>query len=145
MQEQPDGAPLVLVVDDDAGVRSLLYTILTHNGFAVLAAASGKEAVEQYRQQAQQIRLVLLDVQMPGMDGLQTLEALRRVDPSVRCCFMTADTGTYSIEELQERAEAVFSKPFRTPTLIQNLRLLLLRGAFHLVPTQSPLHGEQSK
>ena len=68
--------PEVLVVDDESGVRQMLDVALTHYGFQVRLAATGTEAVEVYRANRQTIALVLLDVQMPGMDGPATLAAL---------------------------------------------------------------------
>src|SRR5436309_1638131 len=78
MRDVMGGAPLVLVVDDEPAVVALVKVVLERNEVAVLPAASGAEAVERYREQRQAIRLVLLDVRMPELDGLQTLEALRQ-------------------------------------------------------------------
>lgn len=104
----------VLVVDDDGLIRSMLGTGLRQQGVRVWLAANGREAVEVYGRHAGEIDLVLLDVRMPGLDGPQTLAALEKIDPRVRCCFMSGDTGTYTSRELlRPTVLRVFRKPFR--------------------------------
>jgi CheY-like chemotaxis protein len=117
----------VLVVDDDDGVRRLLEVGLPGPGLVVRVAASGAEAVALYREHHRRIGVVLLDVRMPGMDGPQTLAALRQVVPGLRCCFMTGDMGPYSEADLLGRGAAlVLPKPL--PQLA-DLRELLRRLA----------------
>lgn len=114
--------PGVLVVDDDAGVRTLLNNILRQQGFAAWLAGDGKQAVELYQEWCAEIDLVLLDVRMPGLDGPQTMAALRRFDPEVRCCFMTGDSGDYTVNNLLEQGAArVISKPFHLQDIMQLL------------------------
>jgi len=118
--------PTILVVDDEPVVVALLNAALKGQGFTVLPASGGEMAVELYRKLGQDIDLVLLDVRMPGMDGLATLAALRALNPAVLACFMTGDTGTYTGEELlQAGAATVFLKPFKLEALVQTLHDLL--------------------
>ncbi|HLI82498.1 MAG TPA: PAS domain S-box protein [Bryobacteraceae bacterium] len=74
---------LVLVVDDEALVRTTAGAALRHRGFRVLSCANGREAVEQFRRRHAEISLVLLDMTMPGLSGAETLELLSAIDPSV--------------------------------------------------------------
>jgi DNA-binding NtrC family response regulator len=124
-----DGPPQrssgVLVADDDEAVRRMLAVGMRTHGFAVWLAANGREAVELYREHADGIDVVLLDVRMPGLAGPGTLAALQEIDPRVRCCFMTGDAGYYSDRMLVELgAAAVFRKPFRLREVAQRLRRL---------------------
>ena len=112
--------PVVLVVDDYEDLRRILGQALRHFGYDVLLAASGREALEVYRRRGQDIDLVLMDVLMPDGDGPQTLDALRRFDPGVRCCLMTGDPGNYRLADLLQRgAERVLVKPIALEELIQ--------------------------
>jgi CheY-like chemotaxis protein len=106
--------PGILIADDMALILSLLKFELEDRGFSVWLAVDGGDALELYQNHRGDIDLVLLDVQMPGMDGLDALEALRRLNPDVVTCFMTGNAGTYSQADLAQRGAAwVFTKPFR--------------------------------
>ena len=74
----------MLVVDDEAVVRQVAQQALDRNGYSVLLAAGGGEAVDIFRENAAHIDLVLLDLDMPVMGGDETLRALRRIQPGVR-------------------------------------------------------------
>jgi DNA-binding NtrC family response regulator len=112
----------ILVIEDDEGVRQMLAMALPHYNFAVRVAGSGAEAVALYRLDPQAFAAVLLDVQMEGMDGVQTLAALRQINPDVRCCMMSGHTGQYAPEELvQMGAARVLQKPFSLIELTQIL------------------------
>jgi CheY-like chemotaxis protein len=118
--------PGILVVDDEPAIRTLLQAALPRYGFQVFVAGSGLEAVTAYREHRTQIVAVLLDVQLPGLDGPQTLCILRAIDPQVRCCFMTGDPGDYTEEELLDMgAVRVFPKPFILLEMAQALKQLL--------------------
>lgn len=104
----------VLVVDDEACIRNLLEAGLRQEGLAVWLAASGQEALDLYRRHRDAIDVVLLDVRMPGADGVQTLTALRVLEPRILSCFMSGDLGEYTEGGLRDLgAAAVFRKPFQ--------------------------------
>jgi CheY-like chemotaxis protein len=105
--------PMILVVDDEAAVRTMLSWALKRHGFDVILAADGKEAVEVFRQLGREIDVVVLDLFMPNFSGIQTLAAIRAIDPQACCCFTTGDTGIQHEEDLLARgAAAVIGKPF---------------------------------
>ena len=92
----------------------MLNDRLRQLGYSVWLAADGHEALDLYRNHCETIDVVLLDVRMPGLDGPQTLAALKEIAPQVRCCFMSGHFGRYSADELRELGAArVFEKPFR--------------------------------
>lgn len=126
---EPDrNRPGVLVVDDDQLVRLMVRTGLERNGFDVWIAADADEAVEVYRMHTGRIAVVLLDVQMPGRDGPETLDALRELDPGVPVCFMSGDTGDYTADELTRRGATCFvPKPFLLNDLAETLRQVASR------------------
>jgi carbon storage regulator CsrA len=116
--------PCVLVADDDESVRHLLAKGLRAGGFDELLAATGREAVERYREDPAAVAVVLLDVQMPGVSRPEALAALRRLTPEVRCCFMTGG-GPYTENGLLGLGAArVFAKPFALVEVVQTLRRL---------------------
>jgi len=110
--------PVVLVVDDTDAVREVVSLGLRGHGFEVRAADNGRDAIELYHELRQQDRdvTVLLDVQMPGMDGPLVLAALQTLYPGVRAYFMTGDAGRYREGDLLAMGgRGVFSKPFPSP------------------------------
>jgi CheY-like chemotaxis protein len=118
----------ILVVEDEAAILTMLDVALRHYGFGVRLAASGQEAVELYGQHHESIAVALLDVQMPGLDGPSTLAALKRINPEVRCCFMSGHTGKYAAEELLAMGAAhVFLKPFVSLSIVTGLLWDMIR------------------
>lgn len=81
----------VLIVDDEEAVRSTLRRMVELHGIAVVTAQSGSEAVEKTRQGS--FRLVFLDLNMPGMNGVETLKALKEIDRELIVVAVTALTG----------------------------------------------------
>src|SRR5262245_41085499 len=92
--------PGVLIVDDEPGVRQVLELVCARIGLRAFATACGHEAVTLYERHRGEIQLVLLDVNMPTIDGPATLTRLRQVAPEVRVCFMSGATGNYTVEGL---------------------------------------------
>jgi CheY-like chemotaxis protein len=125
-------APGILIADDRGLTMTLLKRELEPRGFNVWLALDGNDALDVYWRNRAQIDLVLLDVQMPDLDGPQTLAHLQQLDPNVVACFMTGDPGIYTEEELLQRgAIRVFMKPFRMAELVGFLE----KVAFTLDPT----------
>jgi CheY-like chemotaxis protein len=130
--------PGILIVDDMGLILTLLKFELEPRGFTVWLAVDGDDALDLYRRNRAEIDLVLLDVQMPGLDGPHTLAILQKCNPDVLACFMTGNPGTYTEEELLERGAArVFNKPFRAEQIAQCLQELL--------QAQSSQVGEESE
>lgn len=115
----------VLVVDDEHMVRIMVQLGLERNGFDVWLAPNGRKAIDLYQAHEEDIDVVLLDVCMPGLDGLATLDALRKRNPDVRACFMTGNAFSYEPDELVQRGAAhVIAKPFHLADLANILRLV---------------------
>ena len=128
--------PGVLVVDDEHMVRIMVQLGLERNGFEVLLASNGREAIELFQTHRQAIAVVLLDVRMPDFDGVQTLDSLRELDREVPACFMSDDTGTYEPDELLQRgASYVIAKPFQLDELANVLGLLASRAPSDFLPS----------
>jgi len=119
----------VLVVDDEPAVLAMLDFALRSHAFVVRRASGGAAAVDTFRRHRATVAAVLLDVQMPEMDGPQTLSALREIEPGVCCVFMSGNTGRYAPEELRALGAAqVLQKPFTSVNhLIETLRAAVRR------------------
>jgi DNA-binding response OmpR family regulator len=114
----------VLVVEEEHAIRAVRGAALRLEGFDVRLAAGGAEGVTLYRDRP--AGLVLLDVQMPGLDGPDTLATLRTLDPAVRCCFMTGHADPrLAARLLALGAFHVLHKPFRLDELVAAVRWLL--------------------
>lgn len=81
-------APKILVVDDNKGVLEFLLLLLTKHGMSVLGASSGSECLDIVR--SQQVDLIILDVMMPVMDGLQVCQELKKIRPPPPVILLTA-------------------------------------------------------
>jgi CheY-like chemotaxis protein len=115
----------VLVIDDEPSIGRLMEAALGGNGFRVRTALSGPDGLNLLRGRNEDIRIVLLDVQMPGMDGPWTLAQLRALRPDLLVCFMSGNTGVYSERMLLEMgAVRVFQKPFPLTEIVETLRQL---------------------
>ena len=113
----------VLIVDDEEAVRTVAGAVLHRHGAKVLFAANGTEALSLYRQQRDQINLVLLDLTMPGLSGEDVLRELQQIGGPVRVIVMSG----YSEDETMQRcaelgAVAFLRKPFELPTVIAKVR-----------------------
>jgi CheY-like chemotaxis protein len=115
--------PGILIADDMGLILTLLKFELEPRGFTVWLAVDGDDALDLYRQNRAEIDLVLLDVQMPGLDGPHTLAALQRLELDVLACFMTGNSEAYTEEELHARGAAyVFKKPFQAYVVAECLK-----------------------
>jgi CheY-like chemotaxis protein len=117
--------PGILIADDVEMILDLLMFELEPRGFNVFLAVDGNDALTMYQQHQNEIDLVLLDVQMPGMDGPRTLTHLQRLNREVVVCFMTGHAGNYTEEGLlQLGARCVFRKPFQPAEVGESLQKL---------------------
>ena len=115
----------ILVADDDDSIRDSLETVLELNGYEVLLAADGREALQQFTHNPD---LILLDWMMPQMDGIQVCQELRRVS-QVPILMLTARAELDDrIEGLDCGADDYLCKPFKTKELLARVRALLRRS-----------------
>ena len=117
----------MLVAEDSAAVRAVLVDLLTRDGFAVLEAADGAEAVAAVL--ASRPDVVLMDLAMPGMDGIEAARAIKG-DERTREVPLIALTGhsSRSIEASRSGFERILVKPCAPPVLIRALRWVVGRG-----------------
>jgi len=113
--------PHILVVDDEAGIRYFLQRALTRDGYQVVAADSGEAALERIA--AQEFDLVLVDLKMKGVGGMQVLAALRRQWPETSVIVITAHASLETaVEALRQGAHDYLFKPCKTVELRESVR-----------------------
>ena len=101
----------ILVVDDQAGIRILLEELFTDEGYEVKLAGNGNEALAKISEDNPD--LILMDMKMPGMDGIETLRKLKQCGQGDRVIFMTAYGETELVNQARENgAFAYITKPF---------------------------------
>ena len=128
MTTSPGPKPRVLVVDDDKAVRESLRRSLEFNGYDVALAADGAEALAGIASSAPDV--VVMDVMMPRLDGLETTRALRTAGNDVPILVLTArDAVGDRVEGLDAGADDYLTKPFALQELLARLRALLRRVA----------------
>lgn len=116
----------ILVIDDDPAVTSVLRRGLSYEGFSVQAAANGSEGLGLAREQAPD--LVILDVMMPGLNGLEVLKRLKSVDSRLPVVLLTAkDADADQVTGLQAGADDYVPKPFKFDVLAARVRAHLRR------------------
>ncbi|MDA8018677.1 MAG: response regulator [Thermoanaerobaculia bacterium] len=121
------GSGTALVVDDEELVREVAVKVLEHQGFEVLKASDGPEALEIYESQRDDIRLVLLDLTMPQMDGETVFREIRRRNTDVKVLLMSGYREKNATQGLEGEGLAGFlHKPFRPNELLRKVREVLL-------------------
>lgn len=120
---------LALVIDDSRAVRLLVGNILREQGFEVVTAGHGQEGLEKLKENPD-VRLVLVDWNMPIMDGLEFIQAVRRVRSwdEVQLVMVTTETESEQVQRaISAGANEYVMKPFTAEVLVAKLSLL---GAF---------------
>ena len=110
MTATPERPFSVLITDDDAGCREVMRDIIEPAGYHTLLATTGEEAVEIVTQQ--QVHIVLMDVHLPRISGIDALKLLHQMQQQLPCILMTADSTAELIRQaFQAHAYSVIPKP----------------------------------
>ena len=116
----------VLIVDDEAPLRKALRTSLSATGFVIEEARSGEEALEIFG--TSRSDAVLLDINMPGLSGVETCRRLRALGSSAAIVMVTVrDTEDDMVQALEAGADDYVTKPYRFRELVARLRAVLRR------------------
>ena len=129
-----EGKTTILVVDDEETIRSLIKQIMQDAGYDVTTAANGEEALNILSQQKERSPdLVILDIMMPGLNGLEVLDIIRgRFDIPV--IMLTAKQAVTTVRDaLDIGADDYVRKPFRTTELVARVKAKLRRAGLKQV------------
>lgn len=115
----------ILIIDDDQDINNLFKLFLEHDGYKVNAYTDPVEVLYAFRKNT--IDLVLLDLKMPKMSGMLLYQKLRKIDPNLLFCFITADKEyiQYLKKSIAEIEKVVIYKPILLSDLRSKVNLLL--------------------
>ena len=114
---------LILVIDDEEPVREAVTDILESVGIRVITAADGEAGVALYRERRAEIRLVLLDLSMPGLSGVETFHELQKIDPNVAVILSSGYNRNEATRRFADQGLTGFlQKPYDAETLIDKIQ-----------------------
>ena len=116
----------LLVVDDETMLRDILKNFLVQEGYEVVSAADGEEALNSCSRPGAKIDAVILDMTLPGIDGMETFDRLKEIDDQMKVVIATGDPYRQSVHDLMRRGAAgMLSKPFRPQHLSEVIKQVL--------------------
>jgi PAS domain S-box-containing protein len=119
--EKVVGSECILVVEDEAAIRRFIHTTLDRAGFRVLDAASGATGLEIYEERHHEVELVLVDLAMPGVSGVEVARAVRQKHPELPILLMSGNLDL-AAESLEALGVGTLAKPFRSTSLLRAIR-----------------------
>jgi DNA-binding NtrC family response regulator len=121
-QETPDQKH-ILIVEDEPAILSLLSDILTHSGYSVIKSTNGEEALSIYQKKHDQIAIVILDMNMPGIGGKEAFLEMKKINPSVCALISTGYSKNDMIQDiLREGVKGYIQKPFNMQDLLKLIK-----------------------
>ena len=128
-EEKLAGEGLVLVVDDEEGVRDICESILHKYGYSVITAADGVQGLNAYRENRDEIAAVVLDLTMPRMDGSAVLREIRKEDKRVPVLLSSGYVRKDATKGLSKAGyQGFIQKPYSPMTLVRELKNILKKG-----------------
>ena len=112
MTTNPSPSRQVLIVDNNVNICQMFKLALKSEGVEACIAESGEEAISIFRSSPDSIKAVLMDIVMPGLNGLETLAVLRTINPTLPAVFMTASGDTYRAAVFAKFGAEIHIKPF---------------------------------
>ncbi|MCJ7831050.1 MAG: response regulator, partial [Dehalococcoidia bacterium] len=114
----------VLIVDDEEQMRELLAKVLEKNGYQVTTAGDGGQALALLEKEP--MDLVVTDVRMPGLDGMEALKAIKELNPEIVVIIMTAfGSIDQAVQAVKEGAYDYINKPFKIDEMLLTIRKAL--------------------
>jgi polar amino acid transport system substrate-binding protein len=117
------GTETLLIAEDELFVRNLLYSVLTGFGYTVILAENGQDAVAKFAQHRDTVKLLLLDMIMPCMNGQEALQEIRRMQPGIKAFYLSGYTADFiKSRGVNEEGVELISKPFQPLDLLRKIR-----------------------
>lgn len=122
----PGGNDVIMIVEDEDEMQEVMKELLEANGYSVITANDGAEALELYRQKGDMISLVVLDVMLPEIDGRETYYQLKQINPGVKVFFCTGYASLVEIQSLLEKENLyAIQKPFSPKEFVAVVKEIL--------------------
>ena len=125
MTARPQERRVILVIDDEPGIRKIIDRLLRQFGYETLLAATGPEALRAFDANAPDIALVLLDWNLPGSSGSSVLAALLARRPDLRVIVVTGGSEAATDEHATQDTVSILLKPFTPTELMLTVRTVL--------------------
>jgi len=120
------GSGLILVADDEETIRALCKNTLERSGFTVICASDGKEAVELFQKNTQKIKMVILDMTMPHLNGEEAFREMRHIRPDVKVLLSSGYNEQNATNNFVGKGLAGFlQKPYKPETLLAKIKHIL--------------------
>ncbi len=116
---------LVLVAEDEDSIREVTVSILKEYGYNVLIANDGADAVALYAQNKDKIKVVLMDMMMPVMDGHMSIRAIRKINPQVKIIAVSGLAEKDKLKDVVETTDAFLPKPYTAERLLKTIHEVL--------------------
>jgi two-component system, cell cycle sensor histidine kinase and response regulator CckA len=121
---QTGNGELILLVDDEAAIRATTCRLLEQNRYCALAAANGQEALQLYQRHRNEVRLVITDLMMPVMDGVELVRRLKALDPGIKVIAASGlDVEANRAQLAALGVTEILAKPPRTEALLSAIRM----------------------
>ena len=122
------GSETILVAEDEDAIRDLIEDVLSEQGYRVITAADGAEALDLARQNDGEIDLVITDVVMPNLSGPEMVQHLQSDSPDTKVIFMSGYAKQGSLAAIEDKKAEILEKPFSPQTILTLARKVLDRG-----------------
>lgn len=122
----PRGSETILIAEDEPGIRDLITTILTDQGYDVIGAADGEEAICRFSEKKEKVRLVILDGIMPKKSGKEACREIRALNPDVKVIFMSGySENMIELDETEDAKKHFLQKPVLPSNILKKVREVL--------------------
>jgi PAS domain S-box-containing protein len=115
----------ILVAEDEESIRDVTFSTLEMSGYKVITADDGAEAVALYAENMDKIKVILMDMMMPVMDGQASIRAIRRVNPEIKIIAVSGLTETDRLAKVADYTNAFLPKPYNAEKLLKTIHQVL--------------------
>lgn len=116
---------VIMVIDDEDIIRNMVHDYLTSQGYEVLLASDGSKALEKFQQAGGEVDLVLLDMILPEISGLEVFKRFRQINPQIKAILTSGYSSDTPENDSGETCFTFLQKPFRITELLEKIKGML--------------------